>query len=325
MYLNKVDYVNFLGVYNTVQFSDYNNLFFAADFAGTSYTSEILLSDSSTLGDSEVTVEINRNSLYKMVSDTTQADYLVNVTNSYLASTSGTSTAIQIVGSRPMYVQRFEITRDVMDTDIRIYVNENTLSNIFVALQPDIDALQGTTSSAGIASQFYFEIKTSGGEQLASLTSTLSQLGIRSIDINALYARENAEIMSDATSNLSIFFVVLALLLIVWFFIEKSGSIKNSKEYGIYRAIGVNRSNLLFKEMLTALTSNMIGYLVFYLIVFALMCVRYAVMNMAFGLFVGIALGVMAIGGLFMLAISLIPYLFVLWQTPAQILSRYDI
>ena len=65
--------------------------------------------------------------------------------------------------------------------------------------------------------------------------------------------------------------------------------------------------------------------LVFYLIVFALMCVRYAVMNMAFGLFVGIALGVMAAGGLLMLAISLIPYLFVLWQTPAQILSRYDI
>ena len=325
VYLNKVDYVNFLGVYNTLQFNDYNNLFFAADFAGTSYTSEILLSDSSTLGDSEVTVEINRNSLYKMVSDTTQADYLVNVTNSRLASTSGTSTAIQIVGSRPMYVQRFEITRDVMDTDIRIYVNENTLSNIFVALQPDIDALQGTTSSAGIASQFYFEIKTSGGEQLASLTSTLSQLGIRSIDINALYERENAEIMGDATDNLSIFFVVLALLLIVWFFIEKSGSIRNSKEYGIYRAIGVNRSNLLFKEMLTALTSNMIGYIVFYLIVFALMCVRYAVMNMVFGLFVGVALGVMAAGGLLMLAISLIPYLFVLWQTPAQILARYDI
>ena len=321
VYMGKQDYVNFLGVYN----SDYNQLFFASDFSEVTYTSEILLSDSTSLGDSEVTVEINRNSLYKMMSDTTQADYLVNVTNSRLASTSGTSTAIQIVGSRPMYVQRFEITRDVMDTDIRIYVNENTLSNIFVALQPDIDALQGTTSSAGIASQFYFEIKTSGGEQLASLTSTLSQLGIRSIDINALYERENAEIMGDATSNLSIFFVVLALLLIVWFFIEKSGSIRNSKEYGIYRAIGVNRSNLLFKEMLTALTSNMIGYLVFYLIVFALMCVRYAVMNIAFGLFVGIALGVMAAGGLLMLAISLIPYLFVLWQTPAQILSRYDI
>ena len=323
VYLNKVDYVNFLGVYNTVQFNDYNNLFFAADFVGTSYTSEILLSDSSTLGDSEVTVEINRNSLYKMMSDTTQADYLVNVTNSRLAATSGTSTAIQIVGSRPMYVQRFEITRDVMDTDIRIYVNAETLSDIFVALQPDIDALKGTTSSAGVPSQFYFEIKTAGGEQLKNLTSTLSGLGIRSIDIGALYERENAEIMSEATNNLSIFFVVLALLLIVWFFIEKSGSIRNSKEYGIYRAIGVNRSNLLFKEMLTAL--NMIGYLVFYLIVFALMCVRYAVMNTAFGLFVGIALGVMAAGGLLMLAISLIPYLFVLWQTPAQILSRYDI
>ena len=325
VYMGKQDYVNFLGVYNTVQFSDYNNLFFASDFSGATYTSEILLSDSATLGDSEVTVEINRNSLYKMMADTTQADYLVNVTNSRLAATSGTSTAIQIVGSRPMYVQKFEITRDVMNTDIRIYVNANTLANIFVALQPDIDALEGTTSSAGIASQFYFEIKTEGGEQLANLLSKLSGLGIRSIDINALYERENAEILGEATANLTIFFVVIVLLLIVWFFIEKSGGIQNSKEYGIYRAIGVNRSNLLFKEMLTALVSNMIGYVVFYLIVFALMCVRYAVMNMAFGLFVGIALGVMAAGGLFMLAISLIPYLFVVWKTPSQILSRYDI
>ena len=224
-----------------------------------------------------------------MMTDTTQADYLVNMVNSRLAATGGTSTAIQIAGSRPMYVQKFEITRDVMNTDIRIYVNANTLANIFVALQPDIDALEGTTSSAGIVSQFYFEIKTEGGDQLANLLSKLSGLGIRSIDINALYERENAEILGEATANLTIFFVVIVLLLTVWFFIEKSGSIRNSKEYGIYRAIGVNRSNLLFKEMLTALVSNMIGYVVFYLIVFALMCVRYAVMNTAFGLFVGIA------------------------------------
>lgn len=325
VYMGKQDYVNFLGVYNTVQFSDYNQLFFASDFSEVTYTSEILLSDSTSLGDSEVTVEINRNSLYRMMTDTTQADYLVNMANSRLAATGGTSTAIQITGSRPMYVQRFEITRDVMNTDIRIYVNANTLANIFVALQPDIDALEGTTSSAGIASQFYFEIKTEGGEQLANLLSKLSGLGIRSIDINALYERENAEILGEATANLTIFFVVIVLLLIVWFFIEKSGSIQNSKEYGIYRAIGVNRSNLLFKEMLTDLVGNMIGYILFYLIVFALMCVRYAVMNTAFGLFTLIAMGVMITGGLLMLAISLVPYLFVVWKTPSQILSRYDI
>lgn len=155
--------------------------------------------------------------------------------------------------------------------------------------------------------------------------SKLSGLGIRSIDINALYERENAEILGEATANLTIFFVVIVLLLIVWFFIEKSGSIQNSKEYGIYRAIGVNRSNLLFKEMLTDLVGNMIGYILFYLIVFALMCVRYAVMNTAFGLFTLIAMGVMITGGLLMLAISLVPYLFVVWKTPSQILSRYDI
>lgn len=325
VYMGKQDYVNFLGVYNTVQFNDYNHLFFSSDFDGMSYSSEILLSESDSLGNSEVTVEINRNSLYKMMADTTRADYLVNVTNSRLASTSGTSTAIQLAGSRPLYVQRFEITRDVMTTDIRIYINAATLSNIFVALQPDIDALQSASSASGVRSQFYFEIKTSGGQQLADLKAELSRQSIRSIDVSALYAREDAEAVSDAAEGVTIFLVVLALLFIVWFFIEKSGSIKSSKEYGIYRAIGVNRSNLLFKETLTALVGNMIGFVVFYLIVFALTCVRYAVMNVAFGVFVGIAMGFMAAGGLIMLGISLVPYLFVLWKTAAQILSRYDI
>lgn len=260
-----------------------------------------------------------------MLDDTTQADYKINVANSYLAAISGTATAIQLADSRPLYVQRLSVTRDVMTTDIRIYVSQNTLGNIFVALQPDIDALQGTVSSAGIASQFYFEIKTGGGDQLTALKSELARLSIRGIDIDALYARENAEVVGSAAQNLTVFFLVIALLLIVWFFIEKSGSIRNSREYGIYRAIGVNKSNLLFKETLTATVGNMIGYFAAYLIAFALMCVRYAVMNTAFAAFVGIALGVCAVGGLLMLGISLIPYLFVLWKTPAQILSRYDI
>lgn len=323
--MNKVDYVNFLGVYNTVRFNDYNGLFFPSDSDGVNYTSEILLAEGAQLGDSEVQIEINRNSLYKMLDDTTQADYKINVANSYLAAISGTATAIQLADSRPLYVQRLSVTRDVMTTDIRIYVSQNTLGNIFVALQPDIDALQGTVSSAGIASQFYFEIKTGGGDQLTALKSELARLSIRGIDIGALYARENAEVVGSAAQNLTVFFLVIALLLIVWFFIEKSGSIRNSREYGIYRAIGVNKSNLLFKETLTATVGNMIGYFAAYLIAFALMCVRYAVMNTAFAAFVGIALGVCAVGGLLMLGISLIPYLFVLWKTPAQILSRYDI
>lgn len=324
--LNKQDYINFLGVYNTVSLSDYNNLFLDEEYADAAFTSEILAAkDSMLLENNEVQIEINRNSLYKMMTDVTQADFKVEETNTRLASVEGTSTAIQVTGSKPMYVQKFIITRDVMDTDIRIYVNETAMNNIFVYLQPNLDALKGTTSSMGIESQFYFEVNTAGGEQLTSLQSRLKERGISSVNISAQYESENAEVIAEAAQSLLIFAVITVLLLLIYYFMEKSGSIKNSKEYGIYRAIGVNRSNLLFKEAVTTCSNNILGYLIFYLIAAILMCVRYAVMNVAFGLFVGLLAGVFVVSALLLVGISLIPYLFVLTQSPAQILSRFDI
>lgn len=112
---------------------------------------------------------------------------------------------------------------------------------------------------------------------------------------------------------------------LIYFFIEKSGSVKNSKEYGIYRAIGVNRSNLLFKETSTAIFGNLGVYLVGVIIMTVLMCVRYYIMNIAFGAFIGLVAIFFGISSLLMIGISLIPYLFVLTQSPSQILSRYDI
>lgn len=321
VYLNKEDYVNYLGVYNTVSLSDYNNLLLSSEYADATFTAEILTASSGIqLADNEVRIEINRNSLYKMMSDVTQADFTVNTVNSILASVSGTSTAIQITGSKPMYVQRFEITRDVMTTDIRIYVNQTAMDNIFVYLQPNLDAL-GTSSD----SQYYFEIKTDGGEQLSNLKNRLSERGIASVDVNAIYEREKDELISDTVENLSVFAIVTVLLLIIYYFTEKSGSIKNSKEYGVLRAIGVNRSNLLFKETVSAVRDNIVGYFVFYVVTAVLMCVRYAVMNVTFGAFAGLLAAVFAVSAIVLIAISLIPYLFVLWQSPAKILSRFDI
>ena len=145
------------------------------------------------------------------------------------------------------------------------------------------------------------------------------------VDIQSLYDKENDEIIQAAVSNLRIFLVVAVLMYLIYFFIEKSGSVRNSKEYGIYRAIGVNRSNLLFKETVSACVNNLIGYLAAFIVVVVLMSVRYFTGNIAFGVFVGIAAATFAASALLMVGVSLIPYLFVLWQTPAQILARYDI
>lgn len=314
IYLNKEDYVNFLGVYNKIGFSDGEGIFFKDAYGSASFTAEILLYDGEIAND-KVRVEINRNSLYKMMTDTTQADFEVNKTNSRLKNT---PYAIQVTGSK-VYVEQFEITRDVMDTDIRVYVNRNVLRNIFVYISPNLDALSST------GSQYYFEITTESAEQLASLKSDLRDLGVTAVNVGAAYEQENEEEKQDAASGLYLYLLVIVLLLIIYFFIEKSASIKNSKEYGIYRAIGVNKGNLLFKECVTAVVHNVLSFFVFSVITVALVAVRYAIMNVAFAGFIGLAAASFAVGAVAMTCISLIPYLFVLFKSPSEILARYDI
>lgn len=314
IYLNKEDYVNFLGVYNKIGFSDGEEIFFKDTYGSTSFTAEILLYDGEIAND-KVRVEINRNSLYKMMIDTTQADFEVNKTNSRLKNT---PYAIQITGSK-VYVEQFKITRDVMDTDIRVYVNKNVLHNIFVYISPNLDALSST------GSQYYFEITTENPEQFASLKSDLRDLGVTAVNVGAAYEQENEEEKQDAASGLYLYLLVIVLLLIIYFFIEKSASIKNSKEYGIYRAIGVNKGNLLFKECTQAVVHNILSFFVFSVVTVALVAVRYAIMNVAFAGFIGLAAAGFATGAVLMTCISLIPYLFVLTESPSEILARYDI
>ena len=314
IYLNKEDYVNFLGVYNKIGFSDGEEIFFKDTYGSASFTAEILLYDGEIAND-KVRVEINRNSLYKMMTDTTQADFEVNKTNSRLKNT---PYAIQVTGSK-VYVEQFEITRDVMDTDIRVYVNKNVLHNIFVYISPNLDALSST------GSQYYFEITTESPEQLASLKSDLRDLGVTAVNVGAAYEQENEEEKQDAASGLYLYLLVIVLLLIIYFFIEKSASIKNSKEYGIYRAIGVNKGNLLFKECAQAVVHNILSFFVFSVVTVTLVAVRYAIMNVAFAGFIGLAAASFAVGAVLMTCISLIPYLFVLTESPSEILARYDI
>lgn len=314
IYLNKEDYVNFLGVYNKISFSDGEEIFFKDTYGSTSFTAEILLYDGEIDND-KVRVEINRNSLYKMMNDTTQADYEINKTNSRLKNT---PYAIQVTGSK-VYVEQFQITRDVMNTDIRVYVNKKVLHNIFVYISPNLDALSST------GSDYYFEIKTNSLEQMKSLKDDLRDLGVTAVNVGAAYEKENEEEKKDATSGLYLYLLVIILLLIIYFFIEKSASIKNSKEYGIYRAIGVNKSNLLFKEAVSAFVHNILSFFVFFAVTTIIIMVRYAIMNTIFVGFIGLSLASFIIGSILMICISLIPYLFVLTQSPSEILARYDI
>ena len=82
---------------------------------------------------------------------------------------------------------------------------------------------------------------------------------------------------------------------------------------------------MLFKETVSAFVSDILSYFLFFLIATILIGMRFIIMNEAVGVFIGFAAAFFAASALVLLGIALIPYLFVLWQTPARILAKYDI
>jgi ABC-type lipoprotein export system ATPase subunit len=322
VWMNKADYVNFLGVYSNLSLSDYSHLFFAEEYDEAEYSAEIVEAEASLeLGANEVIVEINRNSLYKMMSDVKEADRKKDYVNNVLAKEKGLSTKIQITGSRPMYVQKFEVTRDIMTTDIRVYVSSDALRNIFVFIEPKVNSLSKTASGM---SGYYFAI-TAAEQSASTLNDALASRGINRVDLGAIYEKYDGEAKDEAAQELVIYGVVLLLLYLIYYFLEKSASIKNTKEYGIYRALGVNKSNLIFKESVLSCVNNLIGYTAFFLLSAVLMTVRFSLINTSFGSFLGLIAAAFVSSSLLMVGISVIPYLFVLFKTPAQILAKYDI
>lgn len=324
VYFNREDYVNFLRVYQDVRFTDNTKLFFKSDYIDTetnktikSYSAEITIYKGETLElkDNQCVMEINRNAIYKMMSDTTQADYRIENANTVLLKS---PEFISIADSYPMYIRKLQLTKTVMTTDIRIHVTEATLNNIFMYISPNLDAL-------GSDANYYFEISTNGGEQLNMLNKRLADRGVVKENLLALQQEQNKEEQDAALKNVYIFIVVATLMYLIYFFIEKSGSIKNSKEYGVYRAIGVNKSNLLFKETMAVVFGNLITYAIGFIVMTSIFCARFAVMNVAFDTFIGLVVAAFAVSASLMIGISLIPYLFVITQSPSKILSRYDI
>lgn len=318
VYFNKIDYVNYLGVYAYTQISDPGEIFLGKNFSSNSFSTEICVTDDPTLEDNKIILEVSRNSLYKMMSDTGEADYLITKANNELKSK---TTAMSIVGSKPMYVRKIQMTRDVMTTDFRVYINEKVLANVFVYLKPNTTALGALSTD----SEYYFSVSAKDETQFDALTAKLRERGVSTVNVESIYAAREKEEKSDARKNLTIYLVAIVLLYLIYFFIAKSESIRNSKEYGVYRAIGVNKGNLLYKECVSAFAGSVLSYFMFSFAVTLLVSIRYAIMNAAFAGFIGLAAAGFAIGALLIEGISLIPYLFVLTKSPSEILARYDI
>ncbi len=317
VYFPKQDYVNYLGIYNDLKIVDNENIFLKSNYASMTYSATIKAYDGKKeLRNDQTIIDISRNSLYKMMEDTSQGDYFVEEANRKLVDL---TTAIYIENSQ-MYVKSFNITRESISTDLVIYVTKEALANLFIYLTPNLETLGNDTSTA-----YYFEITTSTDEQMNNLKERFKKRGVNTIDISSLYQKENEETLKKNLQIVYFFLLGGLMLYLIYYFMEMSDSTKNSKEYGIYRAIGVNKSNLLFKEMMRSLSKNVSVMFAVMILASALCSIYFVICNSSVLLFLLFSLSLFFAGSLLMLAVSLLPYLFVVYKMPSEIIARYDL
>ncbi len=317
VYFPKQDYVNYLGIYNDLKIVDNENIFLKSNYASMTYSATIKAYDGKKeLRNDQTIIDISRNSLYKMMEDTSQGDYFVEEANRKLVDL---TTAIYIENSQ-MYVKSFNITRESISTDLVIYVTKEALANLFIYLTPNLETLGNDTSTA-----YYFEITTSTDEQMNNLKERFKKRGVNTIDISSLYQKENEETLKKNLQIVYFFLLGGLMLYLIYYFMEMSDSTKNSKEYGIYRAIGVNKSNLLFKEMMRSFSKNVSVMFAVMILASALCSIYFVICNSSVLLFLLFSLSLFFAGSLLMLAVSLLPYLFVVYKMPSEIIARYDL
>lgn len=317
IYFNKQDYVNYLGIYNDLKIVDNGNIILKSNYASMTYSATIQVYEGKKeLKNNQTIIDISRNSLYKMMEDTSQGDYYVEEANKKLVEL---TTAIYIENSE-MYVKSFNITRENISTDLVIYVTKEAMKNLFIYLTPNLETLGNDTSTT-----YYFEITTSKEEQLQNLKERFKKRGVNTIDIASLYRKEDEETLKKNLQIVYFFLLGALLLYLIYYFMEMSDSTKNSKEYGIYRAIGVNKSNLLFKEMMRSLSKNVTVMALMMLLSTTLCSIYFIICNSSILLFLLLSLGLFAAGSLLMILVSLIPYLFVVYKMPSEIIARYDL
>lgn len=121
--------------------------------------------------------------------------------------------------------------------------------------------------------------------------------------------------------------VVLLIMCLCVFFLMRSSLMPRVKEIGIYRAIGVSKSNLVYRFFVEAAVLSMmtvlIGYLVAAWVASTLSSasltsgILYFPLPLAIGVFV-IIMGATLLSGI-------LPVVMLLHKTPAEILAKYDI
>jgi len=314
VYFNRAEYLNFLKVYYQLNFDDVTELFFKGAYRSKSYFTSIKEA-SQELRDDEAVLEVNRNALFKMLDNSQEADVTVEKVNAILMKQ---PKLIQIKDSK-LYIKKIVIVKTPMDTDVSVLVSQTVLKDMFVYMKPNLNVLEKTDVKY---SEYYFEITTNDRKKLKAY---FSENHITETNVENLYIARHLEAKEEAFKSLQIILIAILLLFLIYYFFCKAESIKNSKEYGIYRAIGINKRNLIFKELVSAGITNLISFTIAYIFGFSFIIAFYLINSVSVLMLILFGVGIYLVSIMILMLISIIPYMFVIYMMPSDILAKYDI
>ena len=179
----------------------------------------------------------------------------------------------------------------------------------------------------------YLLIAEAGGFSVAPADrdSAMEALRSQNINVRGSYDAEREAYLSDRSDNtrstIILGIIMLAISLIEILLMTRSSFLSRIKEIGIYRAIGVKKTDIykMFLGEIVAITtvSSVVGIGIMSYILYKLCKISY--LASMFALNPAVILGAVAIVYVFNSLVGLIPVFSTMRKTPAAILARHDV
>lgn len=179
----------------------------------------------------------------------------------------------------------------------------------------------------------YLLIAEAGGFSVAPADrdSAMEALRSQNINVRGSYDAEREAYLSDRSDNtrstIILGIIMLAISLIEILLMTRSSFLSRIKEIGIYRAIGVKKTDIykMFLGEIVAITtvSSVVGIGIMSYILYKLCRISY--LASMFALNPAVILGAVAIVYVFNSLVGLIPVFNTMRKTPAAILARHDV
>ena len=179
----------------------------------------------------------------------------------------------------------------------------------------------------------YLLIAEAGGFSVAPADrdSAMEALRSQNINVRGSYDAEREAYLSDRSDNtrstIILGVIMLAISLIEILLMTRSSFLSRIKEIGIYRAIGVKKTDIykMFLGEIVAITtvSSVVGIGIMSYILYKLCRISY--LASMFALNPAVILGAVAIVYVFNSLVGLIPVFSTMRKTPAAILARHDV